>query len=378
MSSTSGRTAWIDLLKGIAIMFVVLGHNPLTTTYPKIFNVIFSFHIPLFFFISGYLFNLDLAGRDICKKRFNSLIKPYIFTVGFISLIYILVKSRPSLLWYILWGVYGNGPNLPKTVLHLWFLPNLFLVTLLTWLLFRYVRLIKTFIVFQFLLIAAFLVLGFLGIHLFWNLKMPLFITNFFMADGNQFLVNGLLNNPAYSQEQLIGGKQYIIKGLPWSIDVILITAAFFISGCFIRKGNLEFIFYKHGIALLMISVFTVLHFFYNHTIDLNLRRYDNIVICTLLAYAGIHISTYTANIIAKKKNRFISSIQYLGKYSLIIFIFHPIVQSSVYYTIISLLPSSAHSIAILTAFAAGVLTPLLLNWAFIERFKVFRYWYFA
>jgi polysaccharide biosynthesis protein PslL len=272
MSDTNQRKAWIDVLKGIAIMFVVLGHNPLITACPKIFNIIFSFHIPLFFFISGYLFSPNTAGGYLCKKRFNSLIRPYLFTVGVISLTYILVKSSPSPLWYIFWTFYGNGPNLPKLVFHLWFLPNLFLVTLLTWLFFRYIRFLKLSIVLQLLMITTFLILGFLVIHIFWNIKIPSSITNFFMVDGNQFLVNGLLNNPAYPQEQIMGEKQFILKGLPWSIDIILVTAAFFNSGYFIRKNNLEFIYHKHGIALLMVALFTALHFFYNYTIDLNLR----------------------------------------------------------------------------------------------------------
>lgn len=197
------------------------------------------------------------------------------------------------------------------------------------------------------------------------------------MVDGNQFLVNGMLNNPAYYQEQLIGEKQFILKGLPWSFDVILVAAAFFVSGYFIRKNNLELIFHKHGIALLMVTLFALLHFFYNYTIDLNLRRYDNITISTILSCAGIYLCTYAAKIIAANKSKFASAMQYIGFYSMFIFILHPI-QSKTFYTITALLPNGTTAIAFLPALVAGICGPLLLNWLFLERFKFFRYWYYA
>lgn len=379
MSDTNQRKAWIDVLKGIAIFFVVLGHNPYLTHLPnKVFNVIFSFHIPLLFFISGYLFNPNTAGGYLCKKRFNSLIRPYIFTVGVISLTYILAKTSPSPFWYIFWAFYGNGPNLPKLVFHLWFLPNLFLVTLFTWLLFRYIGILKLSNGLQLLLIIIFMIFGSLGVHLFWNIKIPSYITNFFMADGNHFLLNGLLNNPAYLQEQIMGEKQFVLKGLPWSSDIVLVTAAFFISGYFVRKNALEIIFHKHSVALLMVAIFSALHFYYNYTIDMNLRRYDNILISTVLSCAGIHICTYAANIIAEKKSKFTSAMQYIGLYSLIIFIFHSIIQSKTYFTIAALLPDTTHAIAFLPALMAGIGIPLLLNWLILERFRIFRFWFYA
>ncbi len=60
------RIEWIDVLKGIGIILVILGHtHVLFRTY------IFSFHMPLFFFISGYLFTIDRYknfAEFACKK----------------------------------------------------------------------------------------------------------------------------------------------------------------------------------------------------------------------------------------------------------------------------------------------------------------------
>lgn len=358
-------------------MFVVLGHNPLTTACPKLFNIIFSFHIPLFFFISGYLFNSDTSFGYRCKRRFDSLIRPYVFTVGVVCLAYILLKRSPSPFWYMFWALYGNGPNLPKLVLHLWFLPNLFLVSLFAWLLLRYVILLKRSIVFQVLTVIIFFILGLLEIDFFWNIKTPSSVANLFVGDFNNFLINGLLDNPAYLQERLAGEKQFILKGLPWSADIMLLTGSFFVSGYFVRKNHLEFVFHKHSVALLMVAFFAVLHFFFNCTIDLSLRRYDNIIFSTLLAFAGIYICTYAANNIMSFNNYFTKILKYIGIYSLVIYIFHPILQRIVYSGMLAFFPDATY-ITFPAVFAAGVGLPLLLNFLLLERFKFFRYWYYA
>ncbi|MBR6985672.1 MAG: acyltransferase family protein [Ruminococcus sp.] len=45
------RIKWVDFSKGIAILLVIIGH---TIGNPIIRGVIFSFHMPLFFIVSGY------------------------------------------------------------------------------------------------------------------------------------------------------------------------------------------------------------------------------------------------------------------------------------------------------------------------------------
>ena len=54
MSCTTKRNSVVDIMKGIAIMLVVIGH-----TYNKyLYNFISLFHIAIFFIISGYCFNI--------------------------------------------------------------------------------------------------------------------------------------------------------------------------------------------------------------------------------------------------------------------------------------------------------------------------------
>ncbi len=59
------RLGFVDTVKGIAIICVVLGHIangylnskivPDTAVYQHIYNIVYSFHMPLFFLISGFV-----------------------------------------------------------------------------------------------------------------------------------------------------------------------------------------------------------------------------------------------------------------------------------------------------------------------------------
>lgn len=50
-STDNSRSVLIDVLKGIGIILVVLGH--ITFGDQLVRKIIFSFHMPLFFFLSG-------------------------------------------------------------------------------------------------------------------------------------------------------------------------------------------------------------------------------------------------------------------------------------------------------------------------------------
>lgn len=63
------RINWIDWAKVFAIYLVVLGHLlSKTGREGYIFNFIYSFHMPFFFFISGYLFTIK-------ENNFRSFLK---------------------------------------------------------------------------------------------------------------------------------------------------------------------------------------------------------------------------------------------------------------------------------------------------------------
>lgn len=74
--SIENRINWIDWAKTIAILFVIFGHIPQEKgSFP--INYIVTFHMPLFFFISGYLTKKEVLNNKTCKKYWHTLIFPY-------------------------------------------------------------------------------------------------------------------------------------------------------------------------------------------------------------------------------------------------------------------------------------------------------------
>ena len=77
------RQYWIDWAKAIAIYGVVLGHvsdvsNPVWVKFLTSFLI--SFHVPLFFLVSGYLFRIkECVFVGFLKNSAKSLLVPYVF-----------------------------------------------------------------------------------------------------------------------------------------------------------------------------------------------------------------------------------------------------------------------------------------------------------
>ena len=71
------RVEWIDIAKGMGIYLMVFGH----TTIPEaLSNYIWMFHMPLFFILSGVLYNGQLMSfGKFLGKRLHSLVIPYFF-----------------------------------------------------------------------------------------------------------------------------------------------------------------------------------------------------------------------------------------------------------------------------------------------------------
>lgn len=122
----AGRIEELDILKGIAICLVVLGHNVADFSVDYNHNVLFlicySFHMPLFIFISGYLVGRkNIIDFDWLKARFFRLMIPYLFW----SVFYAILNSNT---WYNKIFEYLFVNSL------VWFLINLFLCDLVLYL----------------------------------------------------------------------------------------------------------------------------------------------------------------------------------------------------------------------------------------------------
>ena len=124
------RIEYIDILKGIGIILVVLGH---VTKNEALSSFIYAFHMPLFFYIAG-MFLRDKPG--FTKSHARSLLIPYIF-FGFISFVYwILIELRfrdlggGSKISELINLIYPTSMHQCNVVL--WFLPCLFIGCIIT------------------------------------------------------------------------------------------------------------------------------------------------------------------------------------------------------------------------------------------------------
>lgn len=72
------RETWVDIAKGIGIILVIMGH----ANCPNLpHGIIYSFHMPLFFFLSGLFISRQCENnfRIYLKKNFKSLLLPYFY-----------------------------------------------------------------------------------------------------------------------------------------------------------------------------------------------------------------------------------------------------------------------------------------------------------
>ena len=83
MTNYKNRDVYIDAIRGAAILLVVLGHSIQTNVDNfddnLLFRIIYSFHMPLFIFLSGFVTwnRVGSSKVDWITKKFYALIVPY-------------------------------------------------------------------------------------------------------------------------------------------------------------------------------------------------------------------------------------------------------------------------------------------------------------
>ena len=87
-SIPSKRIAYLDVAKGIGILLVMLGHNYVKASVPFMEKFIFSFHMPFFFLLSGMLFKANYPLLVLFKRRFATLIRPYLAAILLLYSVY--------------------------------------------------------------------------------------------------------------------------------------------------------------------------------------------------------------------------------------------------------------------------------------------------
>ncbi len=85
------RISYLDSLKGILIISVIIGHSNVNLIIPHLTQTIYSFHMPLFFILSGFFLHRKENIFNHLKKSYKAYIKPYIYTC-LVSLLLIIIK----------------------------------------------------------------------------------------------------------------------------------------------------------------------------------------------------------------------------------------------------------------------------------------------
>lgn len=127
------RSIFLDIVKGFSIFCVIFGHciqygsgNYVLRSElffdNVIFKVIYSFHMPLFMLVSGYLFAYSVEKRtwaELLRNRVNSLLIP-IFTWSVIPLVVKTTEQAASN--QMIGFMYILNTYITTTISNLWFL----------------------------------------------------------------------------------------------------------------------------------------------------------------------------------------------------------------------------------------------------------------
>lgn len=270
------RITWIDTAKGIGISLVVLGHTALPYT---IFRYIFSFHLPLFFFLSGYLFNQEKYPSfwQFLNHKFRKLVVPYFIFSGCLYFYWLLIGKNieqnlglSTKFYQPILDIFYSSNHLLTIFTPLWFLTCLFIVEII----FYFLAKLKPLSLMFTILVAS--IIGFL-----YTLVSPFH--------------------------------------LPWSIDIALMSILFYGAGFLSQNINLNL----KKLWLIILAVLCLLLGFlgsiFNSQVDMLIGQYGNYFIFIIVAFLGISLICFLAKIIDNK------SLQFLGQNSLYIFAFHQV-----------------------------------------------------
>lgn len=319
------RIYWVDALKAIGIFLVVFGHT--IGIGEGIREYIFTFHVPLFFFVSGFLLkkkHLHANYTSFLIKKGKPLIIPYFF-FSILSYLFWLAFLRKHGMYasvviveplHPLIGMfYGIGVN--DWSIHnvpLWFLPCLFLTH------------------------AVF----------FWIAR-----------SGSKPLMFFLIFISSISGHLIL---QYLNFRLPWGLEIALVATAFYGTGFLLqdirlinKKPGLRYVL-PLVIVCIVMQLIVVQH---NDYVDMNSGMFGNI----FLFYVGAAFGIFLCVLIAKTLP-YLKFISEIGKNTLVIFSLHIRVFSILTGIIVIILkiPISFIENSLLTAISYAIVTTGVLT----------------
>ncbi len=184
------RIDWVDVAKGIGMILVIISHTeehfmPGTLVSLKI--PIYTFHMPLFFFVSGFLFSMKSGFGEFLKSKCKRILVPY-FCLGTILVLfdtYWQGRNPYGNPWFVKERFLNSMLNLlyQNRLWTLWFIACLFWLNIFFYILVRFVKSEKI----RALIVIAFAVAGLYyykmgGGGIFWNIDVCMTTMPFFYA----------------------------------------------------------------------------------------------------------------------------------------------------------------------------------------------------
>ncbi len=274
---SKNRIAWIDMAKGYGMLAVIIAH---IVYRGPLHDWIYTFHMPVYFFLSGYVFSNKDKFDVFVKKKARSLLVPY-FSLGI-----------PMVVFTFLLKLYQNSftVNFAKELVKnfiiqkrqwtLWYIACLFFLNIIFYLITKSVKTNR---------LRALVVLG--------------------------MSVVGL----AYYKS---GGLP-----LPWNIDACFVAIPFFFVG-FVMKQNLnkvEKILSETKINVLLFIVFGLINVVFGYLnikttgkgLEMFNREYANPIFTYISAFAGIFAIIIFSRFFSLKP------IKFIGENSLVYYAWH-------------------------------------------------------
>ena len=341
---SSNRNRYIDIAKGIGILLVALAHADISIFAPYAHRFIYSFHMPLFFFLSGYFLSTKLSFRETLAKRFHTILKPYFVMI---PIIYLGAISFSNMRFVTAFGrivkfMYASGYYIDWV--QLWFLPSLFVTSLFSYLLYRFVlnRFENRFIRWGILL--ALQAVAVVTVHAFYPFSITVF------------------------------GKNYELYGLPYSLDLLLLSSFFYSLGSEIHNLSVDKLLEKTWFLLATGTPLALLVFLFELRVDFNTRTFESFPINTVEAILGILFTLAVSKQIDLRTTRLASVLTYTGQASLFILIFHVPIQD--YWSEKLNFVLRMEPVSILLAFLVSVLISLGIYRFFFEQNPIALYWF--
>lgn len=270
---TKERIYWIDVAKGYGILLVILGH--LNTNLIK--YELYTFHIPLFFFLAGYVFHPEkYTFKELLKKKLRTLILPYFF-MGSIITISMWIShgflTLKDLTYCILKLLIQNRFQA------IWFLTCLFFTEILSWILFILCKGNKSYI----LLVSTVTgIIGLLyyrlgGMTLFWNIDVCM-TAIFFFSLG--YFIRGLREN-----------KKWMVFIRRKSTFIIAITLHFScsVANHLLCQERLDMFYCQYGfVPVMVVASLTGIYVVYRISLSKNIRCISYLGRHSLI-YFGLH-----------------------------------------------------------------------------------------